>query len=241
MTKDARSVPGNAGVGSPARSLVEVLVLLRLLDHLPGLPLGQGVDENEVRLGIHRRFQDLAQEFDVSERTVQRDLEVLQDLGFPIEHDQDEHGKRFWRMPGDFFSTGPFVLSLTEAVSLHLAQGLFTPLAGTHFAEGLDDILEKIRSVVPQQALALSNSKLALEMAEKIAARFGGENPDLAEFVAHSFEAILARKLDADEKRVCLEFCEAMRTAVQSKDAERRIRIRLVHALLNHNDFVTIR
>ena len=98
-------------------------------------------------------LRDLADEFGVSERTVQRDFEILQELGFPIEHEDDEYGKRFWRMPHDFFRTGPLVLSLTEAVSLHLAERLVTPLAGTHFAEGLESVMDKIRSLVPTKAL----------------------------------------------------------------------------------------
>jgi predicted DNA-binding transcriptional regulator YafY len=98
-------------------------------------------------------LRQLAEEFDVSERTIQRDFEILEEVGFPIGHEEDEHGKRFWRMPADFFRTGPLVLSLTEAVSLHLADRLFTPLAGTHFAEGLQAVLAKVRSSVPVQAL----------------------------------------------------------------------------------------
>ncbi len=77
----------------------------------------------------------LADEFGVSERTIQRDFDVLEELGFPVEHDEDEYGKRFWRMPHDFFKTGPLVLGLTKAVSLHLAVSLFTPLAGTRFVK----------------------------------------------------------------------------------------------------------
>jgi len=95
----------------------------------------------------------LAQEFEVSERTIQRDFELLQELGFPIEYDEDEYGKRFWRMPHDFFKTGSLTLSLTEAISLHLAKRLFTPLAGTHYVEGFQAILNKIRSLIPQKAL----------------------------------------------------------------------------------------
>jgi len=98
-------------------------------------------------------LRDLAEEFGVSERTIQRDFEVLQELGFPIDHQDDESGKRYWRMPHDFFRTGPLVLSLTEALSLHLAQRLIEPLAGTHFAEGLGTVLQKIRGLVPQRAL----------------------------------------------------------------------------------------
>jgi predicted DNA-binding transcriptional regulator YafY len=95
----------------------------------------------------------LAQDFGVSERTIQRDFELLQELGFPVEFDEDDYGKRFWRVPHDLFRTGPLVLSVTEAVSLHLAERLFGPLAGTHFAEGLDTILDKIRSLLPARAL----------------------------------------------------------------------------------------
>ena len=95
----------------------------------------------------------LSNDFGVSERTIQRDFEILQELGFPIEHDEDEYGKRFWRMPHDFFTTGPLVLGLTEAISLHLAERLLMPLSGTYLAEGLQTVLDKVRSLVPQSAL----------------------------------------------------------------------------------------
>jgi proteasome accessory factor B len=98
-------------------------------------------------------LRDIAEALDVSERTVQRDFEILQELGFPLDHEDDEFGKRFWRMPHDFFRTGPLVLGLTEAVSLHLAERLLDPLAGTMFADGLGSVLAKVRSLVPAPAL----------------------------------------------------------------------------------------
>ncbi|MBN2445587.1 MAG: HTH domain-containing protein, partial [Phycisphaerae bacterium] len=98
-------------------------------------------------------LKQLADEFEVSDRTIQRDFEVLQELGFPVEYEEDEYGKRYWRMPHDFFKTGPLVLGLTEAVSLHLAENLFSPLAGTHFADGLRTTLNKVRSLIPARAL----------------------------------------------------------------------------------------
>lgn len=95
----------------------------------------------------------IAADTGVSERTIQRDFESLQELGFPIEHDNDEYGKRFWRMPHDFFRTGPFVLSLTEAISLHLAERLLTPLSGTYLSDGLQSVLHKVRNLIPQKAM----------------------------------------------------------------------------------------
>ena len=49
---------------------------------------------------------ELASLNEVSARTIQRDLGVLQGVGFPVEHAEDEHGKRYWHMPHDFFKSG---------------------------------------------------------------------------------------------------------------------------------------
>ena len=38
-------------------------------------------------------LRELAEQFEVSERTIQRDFEILQELGFPIGHEEDEYGK----------------------------------------------------------------------------------------------------------------------------------------------------
>jgi len=96
---------------------------------------------------------ELASEAGVAERTIQRDLEKLKNLGFPLVFDEDEFGKRFWRMPYDFFASGSLALSLTEAISLHLADRMMDPLAGTYLADGIGTIVKKIRSLLPTEAL----------------------------------------------------------------------------------------
>ncbi len=95
----------------------------------------------------------LADHFGVSERTIQRDLELLQSEGFPVSFDEDAFGKRFWRMPANFFNTGALTLSLTEAMSLHLARRVLAPLRGTHLADGLQSVLDRIESLLPAQAM----------------------------------------------------------------------------------------
>lgn len=84
-------------------------------------------------------------------------------------------------------------------------------------------------SIIPQQALALSNSKLALEMAAKIPAAFG-ENLSTTEFAREAFQLILCREPNPSELAECVNFLN-----------EEKDRGRLVHALLNHNDFIMIR
>ena len=94
-------------------------------------------------------------------------------------------------------------------------------------------------SVAPQQALALSNSKLAIEMAGKIAEHM--ENED---FVGAVFELLLGRKPDDAERKECetaLADLDAAATKAKKANPAQRARRGLVHALLNHNDFVSIR
>ncbi|MFK8113501.1 MAG: PSD1 and planctomycete cytochrome C domain-containing protein [Rubripirellula sp.] len=91
-------------------------------------------------------------------------------------------------------------------------------------------------SVVPQQALALANSKLAIDMSQAIAARVAttlGESDDSA-FVDAIFFRLLGRSAGEDERAQCMEFLNADSNQV-------RMRAQLVHVILNHNDFVTIR
>jgi hypothetical protein len=88
-------------------------------------------------------------------------------------------------------------------------------------------------SIVPQQALAMANSKIALDQAAMIAARLSG--PDL---IGEAFEILLARPPSADEREACSDYLAELEE-IQGDAA--RVRARLVHVLINHNDFVTIR
>jgi hypothetical protein len=103
----------------------------------------------------------------------------------------------------------------------------------------------RAESIVPQQALALQNSRLALTSAEKITARLNG--PALAsdaEFVRAAFGLILGDTPTAKEQSESVEALRELHAlAVREKrpDPQGRARTTLVSALLNHNDFVTVR
>lgn len=97
-------------------------------------------------------------------------------------------------------------------------------------------------SIVPQQALALENSKLALAAAEKIVRRLA--TADDAAFLKAAFETILGSTPTAEELAACAEaYKELLDLAKQAKRADvvDRARANFVHALLNHNDFLTVR
>jgi hypothetical protein len=99
-------------------------------------------------------------------------------------------------------------------------------------------------SIVPQQALALANSKLALTMAGRINDRLHqqfGQGTD-RDFARAAFETVLAATPTAEELTVCEEALRQWQELAKGRpDAVRRARGNLIHALLNHNDFITIR
>jgi hypothetical protein len=112
-------------------------------------------------------------------------------------------------------------------------------------------------TVVPQQALALTNSEFSWTAARALAPRLSKQLPASDEpggadraFVTTAFEQVLTRRPTADEAAACLRFlaqCRSMAPATApatqpaTADPDSRAREALVHALLNHNDFVTIR
>lgn len=102
----------------------------------------------------------------------------------------------------------------------------------------------RLESIVPQQALAMSNSQLGLGMAPKIAASLEqGGNVNETEFIARAFETILSRPPTQAEKAECQQALAEWAKLPPGKNTKglSRSRVNLVHALLNHNDFISIR
>ena len=114
---------------------------------------------------------------------------------------------------------------------------------------------ERKPSVVPQQALALANSELALARAKALAKSLSARvNGDDEQFISLAYRQILARRPTRDESRLCLKFLGTKPVEkpevrpVLNKPASatvatsnQRSRENLMLVLLNHNEFVTVR
>jgi hypothetical protein len=130
-------------------------------------------------------------------------------------------------------------------------------------AANVNECYRRSESVIPQQALAVANSPLSLAqsrlLARELAEVSRGAAPSNRVFVEAAFERILSRAPSDDERARCEQFLNdqatrlaepntltafegATKAAVSpSSDPLLRARESLVHVLLNHNDFVTIR
>jgi hypothetical protein len=120
-------------------------------------------------------------------------------------------------------------------------------------------------SVVPQQALAMANSPLSLAQARLLAKALSAEAATVADssdeekFITAAFEQVLARPPSTAERAECESFLtEQAKRFAESKsltqfttgtpstvpaaaNPHQRARENLVHVLLNHNDFLTVR
>lgn len=108
------------------------------------------------------------------------------------------------------------------------------------------DCYRRSESVLPQQALALANSKLAMVAAGKLAERLAKEHSAATddEFIRTTYETVLAVEPAKGELEVCAETLMQLRSLAEQqghKDPVARARAGLVHALFNHNDFITVR
>jgi hypothetical protein len=121
-----------------------------------------------------------------------------------------------------------------------------------------NECYERSESIVPQQALALANGKLSLTISRLLTEQLSQHQPD-KDFVARAFDRILGRQprsTELDEtvkylqeqtafyfdKSKLTPFTSGPEAAVKpSEDPAQRARESVVHVLLNHNDFVTIR
>jgi hypothetical protein len=105
------------------------------------------------------------------------------------------------------------------------------------------DAYRRTISVLPQQALALSNSDLSIQLSRTLTTKLPAGNEEV--FVTAAFEQVLSRPPRPAERTASMTFLEQQRKLFESElkgmDAALRARENLVQALFNHTDFVTIR
>ena len=159
---------------------------------------------------------------------------------------------------------GPVLENDQEAVS-HRRSLYFAvyPEAGGHmkFVEMFDapdpcECYRRSESIVPQQALLMTNSRLLLDMSRLLARKLSKGVSDDSAFIVAAFEQLLSRRPTVQEQAVCKEFLgkqvELFRTAkpvavkgeggvAPSADPVMRARESLGRALFNQDDFVTMR
>jgi predicted DNA-binding transcriptional regulator YafY len=95
---------------------------------------------------------EIAQREEKGLRTIYRDLEALQDAGFPLYTEKVEKANR-WAFVDTFKFKIPPPFTLTELMSLYFYKDLVRVFKGTPFHDSIDSVFKKIQSTLPPQAL----------------------------------------------------------------------------------------
>src|SRR4051812_31736595 len=93
----------------------------------------------------------IARHFEVSKRTILRDVQALSEMGIPVIAREGVGGG--YALPDDYY-LAPLPLSLQENFLLHLALRSITGLAALPFEPARASLLIKLRSILPQAQLA---------------------------------------------------------------------------------------
>lgn len=89
-----------------------------------------------------RTAREIAQRFEVSRRTIQRDIDALCEIGIPVASEVGISGG--YSLPPDF-SLPPLALTLHEAFLMHLALSSLSQLSETPFKQERQSLLAKMQ------------------------------------------------------------------------------------------------
>ena len=105
--------------------------------------------DKRIRENSYPNANQLAQQYEVSPRTIKRDIEWLRDFhNAPIEYDRQKHGY-FYREKG--FTLPAFQITEGELFSVALAEKVLSQYKNTPLHEKLQAVFSKIEALLPER------------------------------------------------------------------------------------------
>src|SRR3954470_1783583 len=94
-------------------------------------------------------IDELASQCSVTTRTIRRDLQALEEAGFPIYDDKSrDDGKTRWVLNGQAFKGLSTGLTLAELCALYFSRSLAESLAGTPFKDDVESAFDKLTTAL---------------------------------------------------------------------------------------------
>ena len=106
--------------------------------------------ENTRGLTLPELVEAVPDDYPKNARTVRRDLEALEAVGFPLVTDR-HNGQTRWRLIEGFRNIPALGFSATELMALTFSRKLLRPLEGTEIQAALNSALNKVASALPPQ------------------------------------------------------------------------------------------
>src|SRR3954466_7886447 len=136
-------------------------------------------------------IDELASICAVTTRTIRRDLQALEESGFPLYDDKTfDDGKTRWRVNGQAFKGLSAGLTVSELCALYFSRTLLESLSGTPFRDDVESAFEKLSSALtPHMREFLDQLPRVIATKPDPMRRHG--NPGQQRFIARALEATL--------------------------------------------------
>ncbi|HEX4347520.1 MAG TPA: WYL domain-containing protein [Vicinamibacterales bacterium] len=138
-------------------------------------------------------IDELASLCSVTTRTIRRDLQALEEAGFPLFDDKShDDGRTRWSINGQPFKGLAAGLTLSELCALHFSRTLVESLAGTPFRHDVEAAFEKLSSVLtPHMRQFLDQLPRVISTKADPLKRTGAANGSSGPIVSRLLEATL--------------------------------------------------
>ena len=114
----------------------EVIRQWKILRTLDVLRLGKTVDALALQLNVHKR-------------TIWRDMEALQAVGFPLTSELDGRRTRFKLIAPPFRGLSELGLSMMDLCALYLARAMVASMAGAPFEKAMIAVTRQVEQALP--------------------------------------------------------------------------------------------
>lgn len=139
-------------------------------------------------------IDELASLCDVTTRTIRRDLQALEEAGFPVYDDRSrDDGRTRWLINGQAFKGLSAGLTLSELCALYFSRTLLEALSGTPFRDELEGAFDKLgASLTPHMRQFLDQlPRVIASKPDPLRRRATGDEPRQQETIGRALEATL--------------------------------------------------
>ena len=149
--------------------------------------------EIEAARGVGVTIDDLSAQCGVTTRTIRRDLQALEEAGFPIYDDRShDDGRTRWTMNGQAFKGLAAGLTLAELCALYFSRTLVESLSGTPFKADVERAFDKLSAALtPHMRQFLDQLPRVIATKADPSRRLDAHDPGRQQIVGRALEATL--------------------------------------------------
>ncbi len=138
-----------------------------------------------------KSVSDLAKNLDCHQRTVYRDLNALEEAGFPL-YTENVNGQNLWLLMESARNPMPVPFNMSELMALYFGRDALKVLKGTVFYDSLEDLFQKIKVTLPPESRKYLEN---VEQSLKVGPRPYKPYSKFKKFIEQINEAVINRRV----------------------------------------------